>query len=69
MARLRANIDVRGYAASHDVRLYEIAQKLGISAGMFSAAYMQLEMPEERKAFLKTVIDEIARERDDTGRV
>ena len=69
MARLRTNIDVRGYAASHDVRLGDIARWMGISESTFSTAYMKLEMPEERKEFVKRIIDEIARDRDDACRV
>lgn len=69
MRRLRANIDVRGYAASHDVRLGDIARWMGISESTFSTAYMKLEMPDERKELIKRMIDEIARDRDDACRV
>lgn len=69
MRRLRANIDVRGYAALHDVRLGDIARRMGVSESTFSTAYMKLEMPDDRKELIKRVIDEIVRDRDDTCRV
>ena len=69
MARLRTNLDVRGYAALHDVRLGEIAEHMGITHSTFSIKYMSEELSKEQKNMLKRMIDQIERERNDYRRI
>lgn len=63
MPKLLNNSDVRAYATLHNVRLYEIADKLGITPSVLSLTYMRVEQTEETKAMLKRVVDEVVRER------
>lgn len=57
------NLDVRSYAAAHEVRLYEVAEKLGMSPSLFSTVYMRNEQSRATKESLKRVIREIENER------
>ena len=61
--RLSTNLDLRAYAAAHDVTLAEIAAKLGIAPATFSVQYMRTEQSDEVKANMKSIIEEIAREK------
>lgn len=56
------NIDVRNYASSLGVKLWEIAEKLNIHDSNFSRI-LRKELTQEKKEELKNVIDEIAKER------
>ena len=57
------NLDIRSFAAAHSVKLYEIAEKLGMSPSMFSTAYMRTEQSRTTKDKLRVLIREIERER------
>lgn len=57
------NLDIRFYAAAHDVRLQEIARKLGMSPSAFSTAYMRTEQSRNTKETLKRLIREIEAEK------
>lgn len=58
------NLDIRSYAAAHNVRLYEIAKRLRMSPSSFSTAYMRTEQSRTTKESLKRIIREIAMERE-----
>ena len=59
------NLDIRSFAAVHNVRLYEIARKLGMSPSSFSTAYMRTEQSRTTKDELKRIIREIEAEKGD----
>lgn len=61
------NLDIRSYAAANNVRLYEIAEKLGMSPSAFSTAYMRTEQTRTTKESLKRIIREIKAERGADG--
>ncbi len=63
--RLSTNLDLRAYAAAHNVTLGEIAGKLGLHPTVFSIQYMRMEQSDETKTQLKKVVDEIAKEKSD----
>ena len=58
------NLDIRSYAAAHNVRLYEIAKRLRMSPSSFSTAYMRTEQSRTTKESLKRIIREIEMERE-----
>lgn len=60
------NLDIRSYAAAHNVRLYEVAGKLKMSPSSFSTAYMRTEQSRTTKESLKRIIREIATERENS---
>lgn len=62
--RLSTNLDLRAYAAAHNVTLSDIAKKLGIAPATFSVQYMRMEQSEETKNGLKQLIDEIVSDRN-----
>ena len=55
------NKDIREYAEKHNVRLWQIASKLGINDGNFSRK-LRTELSEDKKAEIKAIIDELATE-------
>lgn len=62
--RLSTNLDLRAYAAAHNVTLSDIAKKLGIAPATFSVQYMRMEQSEETKNDLKQLVDEIVSDRN-----
>lgn len=64
--RLSTNLDLRAYAAAHNVTLTELAKKLGMAPPTFSVQYMRIEQSKETKTMLKGLIKEIANEREET---
>lgn len=60
---LSTNLDIRSYAAARNVKLYEIAEKLGMSPAAFSTAYMRNEQTKLTKESLKRIIREIDEEK------
>ena len=56
------NQDIRLEAAGAGVKLWEIAEALGITDSWFSRKLRQ-ELPEEQKAEIRTIIRRIAAER------
>ncbi len=55
------NKDIREYASKRNVRLWQIASKLGINDGNFSRK-LRIELSEEKKAEIRVIIDELAAE-------
>lgn len=55
------NKDIREYASKRNVRLWQIASKLGINDGNFSRK-LRIELPEEKKAEIREIIDGLATE-------
>ena len=53
------NLDVRNYAMQKNVKLWQIASKLGINDGNFSRK-LRVELSDEKKAEIKAIIDELA---------
>lgn len=60
---LSTNLDIRSYAAARNVKLYEVAAKLGMSPAAFSTAYMRNEQTKITKESLKRIIREIDEEK------
>ena len=58
------NKDVRAYADSHVVKLYEIAMQLGINDGNFSRK-LRVELSDDMKQRIYKIIDDIAERRTD----
>ena len=56
------NKDIREYAEKHNVRLWQIASKLGINDGNFSRK-LRVELPQDKKVEIKEIIDGIVTER------
>lgn len=56
---LMKNLDIREYAKAHNVKLWQIANKLGINDGDFSRK-LRCELPEETKQKIFKIIDEIS---------
>lgn len=55
------NKDIRDYARIKDVRLWQIAEKLNLCDSNFSRL-LRHELPEDKKAEIRTIIDELAAE-------
>ena len=55
------NKDIREYAKNHNVKLWQIANKLNINDGNFSRKLMT-ELSEDKKAEIFKIIDELAAE-------
>lgn len=53
------NKNIREYANKRNVRLWQIASKLGINDGNFSRK-LRIELSEEKKAEIRVIIDELA---------
>lgn len=59
---MKTNQDIRDYAKSKGVRLWEIADKLGINDGNFSRR-LRKELPDSEKQKLYAIIDNIVAEK------
>lgn len=55
------NKDIREYANKRNVRLWQIASKLGINDGNFSRK-LRIELSEEKKTEIRAIIDDLAAE-------
>lgn len=53
------NKDVREYAKKHNVKLWQIANKLGINDGNFSRK-LRVELTEDKKREIYKIIDELS---------
>lgn len=53
------NLDIRDYAKTHGVRLWEIADNLKIQDTAFSKQ-LRKEFDEEKKAHIKNIIDTLS---------
>lgn len=54
------NKDIRDYAEKQNVRLWQIANKLGINDGNFSRK-LRAELPEDKKTEIFKIIDELSK--------
>ena len=57
----QANIDIRTLALSKGVRLWEVAEKMGIAEGSLSRK-LRVELPPEEKHKIAEIIENIAKE-------
>ena len=55
------NIDIREAAASKNVKLWQIAEELGIADGNFSRK-LRRELPQEDKVRIFAIIDKLSQE-------
>ena len=60
----KANLDIRSRAKFEGVKLWQIADKLGIRASTFSIE-LRYELPEERKREIYKAINEIRKENEE----
>lgn len=56
------NLDIRNYAKLNEVKLWEIAEKLGLNDGNFSRK-LRTEFSTEKKAEIFEIVEQIAAER------
>lgn len=55
------NIDIRNYAKEHKVNLWEVSERLGYAhETAFSRIFARRELPEEEKAEIRAIIDDLA---------
>lgn len=54
------NKDIREYAEKHNVKLWQIANKLGINDGNLSRK-LRFELAEEKKAEIYKIVDELSK--------
>lgn len=59
---MKANVDIRNKAKEKGVKLWEIADKLGVYDGNLSRK-LRRELPPEEKAQIFAIIDEISAEK------
>lgn len=58
------NEDVRRYAKEMKINLWEVSEKLGYThESAFSRVFARRELPEDKKAEIRAIIDELAAER------
>lgn len=55
------NQDIREYANKRNVRLWQIASKLGINDGNFSRK-LRFELTDEKKNEIRLIIDDLSKE-------
>lgn len=55
------NQDIREYAKSHNVKLWQIANALNINDGNFSRK-LRVELTEDKKEEIRKIIDELSAE-------
>lgn len=60
---MRCNNDVRAYALSHGVFLYELGNALGIKGDCNFSRYLRTERSDEEKRRMLDIINEIAESR------
>lgn len=61
------NEDLKFYARQRNVRLWQIATRLGINDGNFSRK-LRFELPEDEKTRIREIVDELAEKKQaDTG--
>ena len=62
------NKDIRAYAKQHNVKLWEIAARLGMYDTTLSKK-LRFELPEEMKNKIRVTVDEIASEKGSSAAV
>lgn len=55
------NKEIRQYAAKNNVRLWQIAERLGINDGNFSRK-LRKELPQEEQEKIRAIIDDLTKE-------
>lgn len=55
------NKEIRQYAAKNKVRLWQIAERLGINDGNFSRK-LRKELPQEEQEKIRAIIDDLTKE-------
>ena len=60
--KTNANLKIREAACNADVRLWEIAERIGVNDGNFSRK-LRKELPEAEQRKILQIIDELVRER------
>lgn len=63
IVRLSTNLDLRAYAAAHDITLGSVARRMGISPSAFSIQYMREEQTRKTKERIKKIIRDMSEER------
>lgn len=53
------NQDIKQYAKDKNIKLWQIAGRLGINDGNFSRK-LRVELPEEKKIEIRAIIDELS---------
>ena len=61
MRRNQRNADIKEYAKKNDVRLWMIAEVMGMTDQAFSV-YLRKELTEGENLYIRTIIDSIAKE-------
>lgn len=56
-----SNLDIRLYAQTKGVRLWQIANKLGMNDGNFSRK-LRFELSDKSKSEIKMIIDDLSKE-------
>ena len=56
------NQDIRDYARNRKVRLWEVSEKLGYAHETAFSRVLRHELPEDKKAEIKAIIDELVAE-------
>lgn len=60
------NFEIRSKAKAHSVKLWEIANELGITDSTFSRK-LRKELPEEEKSRILSIIDKLSAEAKETA--
>jgi len=55
------NLDIRKFAKSRNIRLWQIAEALEMTDGSFSRK-LRKELPDEEKAGIRRIVEKLARE-------
>ena len=57
------NVDIRNYAKGHKVNLWEVSERLGYAHETAFSRVLRHGLPEDKKAQIKAIIDDLAAER------
>lgn len=60
---MKANLDIRVYALQHDVKMYEIAQKLKVHYATLNNM-LRVELTEWKKQKIFQIIDELSSKKE-----
>ena len=56
------NVEIREYAKEHKINLWQVSEYLGYAHETAFSRVLRHELPEDKKAEIKTIIDELAAE-------
>jgi len=54
------NMDIRNYAKEKKVHLWEVSERMGYSHETVFSRVLRHELPEDKKAEIRAIIDELA---------